>query len=106
MARSDSHLRNLTSAQRAEVFDKTAATVTKRYFDPGFRGTDWPRLAAESRDRIVSVADPEEFELAVHDLVRKLGTSHTGVFHQSVRRVPGRLAIGASFRRTETAVGP
>ena len=106
MARNDSHSRNLTSAQRAEVFDKTAATVTKKYYDPGFRGTDWPRLASESRERIVSVGDPEEFELAMHDLVRKLGTSHTGFFHQSVRRVPGRLSIGASFRRAETQTGP
>jgi len=41
----------------------------------------------------------------MHELVRKLGTSHTGFFHQSVRRVPGRLAIGASFRRAETGAG-
>lgn len=106
MARSDSLSRNLTFAQRAEVFDKTAAKVTKQYFDPRFNGTDWPRLARESRDRIVSLDDPEQFELGMHELVRKLGTSHTGFFHQSVRRVPGRLAIGASFRRAETELGP
>lgn|SRR6185312_8805060 len=106
MGRNDSHSRNLTSAQRAEVFDKTAATVTKKYFDPRFNRTDWPRLAQEARARVVALSDPEEFELAMHDLVRKLGTSHTGFFHQSVRRVPGRLSIGVSFRRAETADGP
>lgn len=37
----------------------------------------------------------------MHDLVRRLGTSHTGFFHQSVRRVPARLAIGASFRKID-----
>jgi carboxyl-terminal processing protease len=37
----------------------------------------------------------------MHDLVRRLGTSHTGFFHQSVRRVPARLAIGTSFRRID-----
>ena len=37
----------------------------------------------------------------MHDLVRSLGTSHTGFFHQSVRRVPARLAIGASFRKVD-----
>lgn len=41
----------------------------------------------------------------MHDLVRKLGTSHTGFFHQSVRRVPARLAIGATFSRVETPNG-
>ena len=106
MARSDSLSRHLTLAQRAEVFDKTAAKVTKQYFDPKFHGTDWPRIAKESRERIVALKDPEAFELAMHELVRKLGTSHTGFFHKSVRRVPGRLAIGVSFRRAEPGSGP
>src|ERR1700722_6179372 len=106
MARSDSLSRKLTLAQRTEVFDKTAAKVTKQYFDPRFNGTDWPQLAREARERTISLEDPEQFELGMHDLVRKLGTSHTGFFHQSVRRVPGRLAIGASFRRAETESGP
>jgi carboxyl-terminal processing protease len=106
MAQNDSLSRNLTLAQRTEVFDKTAAKVTKQYFDPRFNGTDWPRLARESREQIISRDDPEQFELGMHDLVRKLGTSHTGFFHQSVRRVPGRLSIGASFRRVETEAGP
>jgi hypothetical protein len=35
-------------------------------------------------------------------MVRSLKTSHTGFFHQSVRRVPARLAIGASFRKADT----
>lgn len=39
--------------------------------------------------------------MAIHDLVRCLKTSHTGFFHQSVRRVPGRLAIGATFGKRE-----
>jgi carboxyl-terminal processing protease len=106
MARNDSLSRDLTAAQRAEVFDKTAAKVTKEYFDPGFNGTDWPRVAKESRARIIALSDPDQFELGMLDLVRKLGTSHTGFFHQSVRRVPGRLAIGVSFRRAETEAGP
>src|SRR6185312_2144996 len=106
MAQNDSLSRKLTLAQRTEVFDKTVAKVTKQYFDPRFNGTEWPRLAREAREQIISRDDPEQFELGMHDLVRKLGTSHTGFFHQSARRVPGRLSIGASFRRAETEVGP
>jgi carboxyl-terminal processing protease len=96
---------NLTSKHRAQIFDKAAKLVTKEYFDPAFNGTDWPKRAAESRGRIVALDDPDSFELGMHDLVRSLKTSHTGFFHQSVRRVPGRLAIGASFRRAETESG-
>ena len=98
--------RNLTLQQRAEVFDKTAAKVIKEYFDPSFRGTEWPKRARDCRQRILAMDDTEAFELGMHDLVRTLGTSHTGFFHQSVRRVPGRLAIGASFRRAELQSGP
>src|ERR1022692_818797 len=92
---------NLSLDQRRQIFDRTVAKVTKHYFDPNFNGTEWPKRARESRDAILSAGDPDEFELRMHDLVRSLKTSHTGFFHQSVRRVPGRLAIGASFRRAE-----
>jgi C-terminal processing protease CtpA/Prc len=95
----------LANAQRAAIFDRTAAKIAKYYFDPAFNGTDWPRLAKENRERIIAVEDADEFELAMHDLVRKLRTSHTGFFHESVRRVPARLAIGATFRKVDQGDG-
>jgi carboxyl-terminal processing protease len=95
----------LSPEQRSRIFDKTAETVLKNYFDPEFNGSGWPERARQDRDRIVAVSDPETFELAMHDLVRSLGTSHTGFFHQSVRRVPARLAIGANFRKVQTPDG-
>src|SRR5689334_3735205 len=70
----------LSSRQHAAIFDRTVEKVTKHYFDPAYNGTDWPRLAKESRERIIAVEDADEFELAMHDLVRKLRTSHTGFF--------------------------
>jgi C-terminal processing protease CtpA/Prc len=91
----------LSKEQRESIFDRTAEKVTKKYFDPGYNGSEWPRVAKERRPQIVATEDPEQFELMMHDLVRSLGTSHTGFFHQSVRRVPARLAIGASFRKVE-----
>jgi C-terminal processing protease CtpA/Prc len=94
---------NLTKEERERIFDKTAAKVVKEYFDPNYNGTSWPTRAQERRDSIVAMSDPDTFELGMHDLVRSLKTSHTGFFHQSVRRVPGRLAIGASFRRADMA---
>jgi C-terminal processing protease CtpA/Prc len=95
--------KNLTKEERARIFDKTAAKVVKEYFDPNYNGTGWPARAQERRDAIVAISDPDAFEAGMHDLVRSLKTSHTGFFHQSVRRVPGRLAIGASFRKAEIA---
>lgn len=97
---------NLTKEERGRIFDKTAGKVIKEYFDPNYNGTSWPTRAQERRDSIVGMSDPDAFELGMHDLVRSLKTSHTGFFHQSVRRVPGRLAIGASFRRADMAGAP
>src|SRR3954467_8493770 len=90
---------NLSYKQRTHIFDRVYRAVTKHYFDPKFNGTEWPAQAQSSKNDILATEDPEAFELAMHDLVRRLGTSHTGFFHQSVRRVPARLAIGATFSR-------
>ena len=67
------------SRQQAAIFDKTVEKITKYYFDPAFNGIDWPSLVKENHERIVALEDPEEFELAMHDLVRRLRTSRTGV---------------------------
>lgn len=89
----------LTKAQRASVYDKACGKISKLYFDPGFRGVDWHRLVAEKREAVISEAEPEAFESAMHGVIRQLGTSHTGFFHESARRIPARLAIGATCVR-------
>src|SRR5918995_1014782 len=108
MAQDKSRLepQRLSIEQRARVYDNACTRIRKLYFDPGFRGTDWPALAQAHREKVLGCAEPEDFESAVHEVVRSLGTSHTGFFHQSVKRVPGRLAIGATCVRTETSAGP
>jgi C-terminal processing protease CtpA/Prc len=95
----------LNYKQREHIFDKVYKLVTRHYFDPTFNGTDWPTIAQSCRQEIVAVDKPDAFETAMHGLVRRLGTSHTGFFHQSVRRVPARLAVGASFSRYATDGG-
>ena len=95
----------LSFAQRAEIFDTTSNKIAKGYFDPKFNGVDWIGLARERRDRILSLTNADAFELAMHELVRSLGTSHTGFFHESVSRVPARLAIGATFGKLEKCAG-
>jgi carboxyl-terminal processing protease len=95
----------LTRAQREAIFDKTVKIVKTKYFDPKFNGKNWPAIARQTRAEIIGLDDPDKFELAMHQLVRQLGTSHTGFFHQSLRSVPGRLAICATFRKHETPEG-
>ncbi len=95
----------LTRNDREQIFRKTCAVVEKRYFDPKFNGKDWPAMVAATKQTILEAGDAADFERKMHDLVRGLGTSHTGFFHHSVNRVPGRLAVCATFRQTETAEG-
>lgn len=95
----------LSKTDREKIFQKTCRTVEKQYFDPRFNGKDWPALVETQKSAILEAEDAQRFESAMHDLVRQLGTSHTGFFHQSVNRVPGRLAVCATFRKAETPEG-
>jgi carboxyl-terminal processing protease len=96
---------HLTRNDREKIHHKTCETVEKRFYDPKYNGKDWHAMVDSSRQAILDAGDPPEFERKMHDLVRGLGTSHTGFFHQSVNRVPGRLAVCATFRNTETPDG-
>jgi carboxyl-terminal processing protease len=100
-----SNPRTLTRKQRATVYDNTCRKITRLYFDPDFRGTNWPEVAKGRRDEILDLTEPESFESGVHSVVTVLGTSHTGFFHKSVRRVPARLAIGATCVKAQTEAG-
>jgi carboxyl-terminal processing protease len=95
----------LTRNDREKIFRKTCGVVEKQYFDPKFNGKNWPAMVSAGKQAILNAGEPPEFESRMHDLVRGLGTSHTGFFHQSVNRVPGRLAVCATFRKTETPEG-
>ena len=96
----------LSRIDREKVLRKTCRTVEAEYFDPDFNGKDWPALVENHRRKILESEDAAGFESAMHDLVRQLGTSHTGFFHQSVNRVPGRLAVCATFSKADTPAGP
>jgi carboxyl-terminal processing protease len=89
----------LNQKQSERIFNRVYDLVKKYYFDPKFNGTDWPAIAESRKIEILAIEQPDSFELAMHELVRRLGPSHTGFFHQSVRHVPARLAVGATFSR-------
>ena len=103
MAQNDSLSRKLTLAQRTEVFDKTAAKVTKQYFDPRFNGTEWPQLAREVKEGIISREDPEHFELgkvsrssARFDMAQLLRLNRQALHHAAFETVRDRLPPGAT----------
>ncbi len=92
----------LTEAQRRTVFDKILHLIETRFAgpEPDLRA---PRDAHEAR--IVGAQSAEAFEEAVDQLLRALGTSHTGVFHESRPRATGRVAMAATLMKAETSDG-
>lgn len=97
--------KQLSRSDREKIFRKTCAAVEKEYCYPNFNEKDWPAMVSAGKQKILDAGEPAEFERGMHDLVRGLGTSHTGFFHESVNRVPGRLAVCATFRKFETPEG-
>ena len=90
---------NLTRQDRETILRKVSELVTKKHFNPGLNGADWPAILEARKTRILKSERPEDFETEVHDLVSQLKTSHTGFFHRSARDILARLAVNATVRR-------
>lgn len=92
----------LSESQRREVFAKVLETVDKKFMGSN---PDTSTLRQEHEDRILQSCTAEEFEAAVNGMLRQLGTSHTGFFHESRPRAAGRIAIAATLTKADTADG-
>jgi C-terminal processing protease CtpA/Prc len=92
----------LTEPQRRSVFENII-----RLIDTRFMGADpnTPKLRQEREAAVIRSDTPEAFEQAIDALLRALGTSHTGVFHESRPRSAGRIAMAATLTKAETPDG-
>jgi C-terminal processing protease CtpA/Prc len=92
----------LTESERRSVFDKVLDTIDKK-----FAGTE-PKIAQlrQSHEQAaLKSSSADEFEQVVAGLLKELGTSHVGFFHESRPRAAGRIAIAATFTKAETTDG-
>jgi C-terminal processing protease CtpA/Prc len=92
----------LTESARREVFQRVLTTIDRKFMGPP---VDLPALKARHEHVVVGSETPEAFEQALTNLLKDLGTSHTGCFHEGRPRVAGRVAIAATFAKAETADG-
>jgi len=90
----------ITESQRRAVFDKVISLI-----DTKFTGAevDVTHLRASHESGIVNSGTPEDFERAMDALLKALGTSHVGFFHESRPRAAGRIAIAATLTRADTS---
>jgi carboxyl-terminal processing protease len=95
----------LSEKQRITILNRVGSTVAKRFYDPTLNGVELESVIAAKRDSIAHSRSREEFEKEINDVLKALGTSHVGFFHQSVPRGSGRQAIAATFCKAETKYG-
>jgi len=95
----------LSEKQRIVILNRVVETVTKKFYDPMLNGVECESLVATKRDCIARSKSTEKFEKEINELLKALGTSHVGFFHQSVPRGSSRQAIAATFCKAETKYG-
>ena len=91
--------------ERSAVLWKVVDTAERKFVDPKLNGADLRSLASQSENDILKSDTTEEFEQHINALLQNLGTSHTGFFHESRPRSPGRIAIAATFMKSDTPDG-
>lgn len=93
----------LTEAQRRTVFDKMLSLLDSKLMGAA---VDVRQLRDRHENAIVGSTGFEEFEQSIDVLLKSLGVSHTGVFHESRPRATGRIAMAATLTRCESSDGP
>jgi C-terminal processing protease CtpA/Prc len=92
----------LNATERRAVLDTVLRTVEKKYIGPD---ADTKALRENHEEAILDAGTPSEFEAAMNAMLRSLGMSHTGIFHESSPRTAARVAIAATFTKAETPDG-
>ncbi len=93
-----------TEVNRRDIFTKIDNLVSTKFYDPTFKGHNWPSLVAAYQNRILSQTEPSAFEGAVNQMLRQLGTSGLGLL-SSQTRIKSNNAICATFADAETEYG-
>ena len=95
----------LNRNDREEILGRVVRLVEEKFFDPNRDRSRRRQLVDQRREQLLQRDPPDEFEKDLHAIVGELRVSHVGFFHRSARRVPARLAIGATLQRCEVEDG-
>ena len=89
----------VNEAQRRNVLAKVLAAVDQKFMgaEPNTR-----TMREEHEAQILGADTADDFEQAMNSMLKKLGTSHTGFFHEGRPRAAGRIAIAATLTKAET----
>lgn len=93
---------SLTAADRRTVCDAVLRCIDTKFMGPD---VDLDSLRRAHEGTVVDAESNEAFEAAMNAMLKDLGVSHTGFFHESAPRTAGRVAIAATFAKVQTSDG-
>ncbi len=67
------------AAERAQVFDEGWRIMKYRFYDPKMHGVNWNRAKDDYASLLPYVADTEELQTLMMEMIGELNASHTGV---------------------------
>src|SRR5215471_14608779 len=94
-------MNTITPKDRKALLRKVSYLVPKKHFNPSLYGANWPDLIESHRTRILAADTLERIQHEIQDLLSGLKTGHTGIFHKTLRAIPARFAISATFQRVQ-----
>ena len=94
----------LTESQRRDILARISRLVGDKFYDPTFKGHDWPALVETHREQILRQADRLQFAEAVNEMLRTLKTSGLGLISEQ-SKITSKNSISATFHQAETEYG-
>ncbi len=80
--------RPISTELALQTFDSAWSRINSSYYDPDFRGIDWPGIRDELRPRAAAVSTREELRTVLRDMLSRLGESHFAILpEESVQAI-------------------
>lgn len=92
----------ISPLERRSVLDKVLRAIDTKFMGPD---VDIKGLRERHGVSVLDADTAQSFEEAMSGMLRDLGVSHTGFFHESTPRAAGRIAIAATFTKADTRDG-
>jgi tricorn protease len=65
--------------ERKQVFHEAWRIMKNRFYDAAMHGVDWPRMRALYEPLLADVADTDELQTVILQMIGELNASHTGI---------------------------
>lgn len=91
-----------TEVQRRTVLNHVLSVIDRKFMGAE---PDTNALREKHEEKVARAQTRVEFEDAMNHMLRDLGASHVGFFHEATPRAAGRIAIAATFTKADTSDG-